>query len=73
MKKRDVVVIAADDDDEVRTSVSQNHVTVTLCTEESSSGLRISSEVWGEAGNKTSTRHIQTVLTEFPVSAKPPC
>jgi hypothetical protein len=29
--------------------------------------------VWGEAGNKTSTRHIQTVLTEFPVSAKPPC
>jgi hypothetical protein len=35
MKKGDVVDDADDeDDDEVRTSVSQNHVTATLCTEE---------------------------------------
>jgi hypothetical protein len=33
MKKGDVAV-NADDDDEVRTSASQNIVTVTMCTEE---------------------------------------
>jgi hypothetical protein len=33
MKKVDVVVVAADDD-EVRNSASQNHATATLCTEE---------------------------------------
>ncbi len=32
MNKGDVVV--ADDDDKLRTSASQNHVTTTLCTEE---------------------------------------
>jgi hypothetical protein len=35
MKKGHVVVAAADDDDnELRTSVSQNHATAILCTEE---------------------------------------
>jgi hypothetical protein len=35
LKKRDVVVVADDDDDdEVTTSVLQNRVTATLCTEE---------------------------------------
>ncbi len=34
MKKRDVVVVADDVDDEVRTSVSQNWVTATLHIEE---------------------------------------
>jgi hypothetical protein len=33
MKKGDGIV-DVDDDDEVRTSASQNHVTATLCTEE---------------------------------------
>jgi hypothetical protein len=33
LKKGDVIVVA-DDDYEVRTSVSQNRVTATLCTEE---------------------------------------
>ncbi len=33
MKKGDIVS-DADDDDEVRTSVSENHATATLCTEE---------------------------------------
>jgi hypothetical protein len=34
IKKGDVIIVADDDNDEVRTSVSQNHVTTTLCTEE---------------------------------------
>jgi hypothetical protein len=34
MKKGDVIDNADDDDDEVRTSVSLNHVTATLRTEE---------------------------------------
>jgi hypothetical protein len=34
MKRRDVNVVADDDDDEVRTSVSQNRVTATMYTEE---------------------------------------
>ncbi len=33
-KKRDVIIDADDDNYEVRTNVSQNHVTATLCTEE---------------------------------------
>jgi hypothetical protein len=33
MKKGDFIVVSVDDDDEVRTSVSQNHVTATLCNE----------------------------------------
>jgi hypothetical protein len=33
MKKGAVIVIADGDDDEVRTSASQNRVTATLCTE----------------------------------------
>jgi hypothetical protein len=46
MKKGDVVVVA-DDDDEVRTRASENHVTATLCTEEFFLGTHISSEVGG--------------------------
>jgi hypothetical protein len=34
MKKGDVVILAADDDDEVRTSVSENHATAKQRTEE---------------------------------------
>jgi hypothetical protein len=33
MKKGDVLIVA-DDNDEVRTSASQNHMTAILCTEE---------------------------------------
>jgi hypothetical protein len=35
------IVVAIDDDDEVRTSVSQNHATATLCTEEFSFNIFI--------------------------------
>jgi hypothetical protein len=41
MKKGDVIVIAYDEDDVVRASVSRNQVTVTLCTEELFSGFSI--------------------------------
>ncbi len=34
MKKGDVIVVAEDDDDVVRTSGSQNQATATLCTDE---------------------------------------
>jgi hypothetical protein len=35
LKKGDIIILADDgDDDEVRTNVSQNNATVTLCTEE---------------------------------------
>jgi hypothetical protein len=34
MKKGDVVIDADDDDEEVRTSASQNSAIATLCTEE---------------------------------------
>ncbi len=34
MKKGDVFIAADDDEDEVRTSVSQNHAMAALCTEE---------------------------------------
>jgi hypothetical protein len=57
MIKKEDVVIADDADDEVRTSVSQNHATATLYTEEFFLRTQyictvllsphISSEVWG--------------------------
>jgi hypothetical protein len=58
MKKGDVVAVA-DDDDEVRTRASENHVTATLCTEEFFLGTHISSEVGGGgAGYRLSKWHI---------------
>ncbi len=41
MKVEDAVVDAADEDDKVKTSASQNCATATLCTWNSSSGLSI--------------------------------
>jgi hypothetical protein len=41
MTKKAEVVIVADNDDELRTSVSENPATTTLYTEESLSGLSI--------------------------------
>jgi hypothetical protein len=63
MKKGDVIVIADDDDDVVRVSVSRNHVTVTLCTEELSPGVSIYSSpsyhpgetVWGGMDDQHNT------------------
>jgi hypothetical protein len=46
MKKGDDVVVDGDDDDAVRTSVSQSRVTATLCTEELFPGLGIYCSVY---------------------------
>jgi hypothetical protein len=46
MKKGDDVAVDGDDDDAVRTSVSQSQVTGTLCTEELFPGLGICRSVY---------------------------
>ncbi len=48
MNKGDVILLADDYDDEVRTSTSQNQATATLCTEELFLRTQyISPEKWG--------------------------
>jgi hypothetical protein len=67
MIKGDVAIDASDDDDEVRTSVSQSHATAMSYTKEFFSGLSIYSpsltsagKCWGGGGarNRRSNQHI---------------
>ncbi len=72
--KKGGVVDDADDDNEVRTSASQNHATATMCTEEFflrrlgvySSPLMSSEGVWrGEEIDSPMCTYVWTVPAEF--------
>ncbi len=72
MKKGDVMIVADDDDDEVRNGASKNRATATLCTEEvflrtsvyTYSSLLISAEMWG-GGQDVQCRAVNYGLVVF--------